>query len=80
MLLVASRVISRSPIKYKDSSMTVVRASADVVEVSGLPAGADTESIQLLLESRKCGWLSVREVKASQQADTMYAILTTDDG
>jgi hypothetical protein len=77
---VAARVVSRSPLKYKNYSMTIVPAPGNIVQVSGVGGDTDTEDISLLLASKRCGFASVDEVIDSHQAGTFYAVMATDDG
>jgi hypothetical protein len=80
LLSVAAHVVSRSPLKYDNYSMTIVPAPSNIVQVSGVGADTGTEDISLLLTSKKCGCASVEEVIDSHQAGTFYAVMTTDDG
>jgi hypothetical protein len=77
---VAARVVSRSPLQYKNYSMTIVPAPGNIVQVNGIDGDTGTEDISLLLASKKCGFASVEKVIDSHQADTLYAVMTTYDG
>jgi hypothetical protein len=77
---VAARVVSRSPLKYKNYSMTIVPAPGNIVQVSNAGADIDSEEISLLLTSKRCDFASVEKVIDSHQAGTFYAVMMTDDG
>ncbi len=77
-LAVAARVVSKSPLKYKTYTLTVVPAPGNVVQISGV--GANTAGLDLLLENKKCGYVRAKKLTGCQQTDTVYAVMHTDHG
>ena len=79
--LVATRVVQRSPINFSKHLLTITWAPPlTTVEIVGYNQDMDIETLQLLVESKKCGNVSVKEMKKCDKGNRLFAIMNNEVG
>ena len=52
----------------------------DTIEIEALPTSVDMESLMLILESKKCGSVKVKDILTDKGSNKVYAKMASVEG